>query len=130
MRAYISGPMTGLPNHNFAAFAEAAHWLRQHICENVVSPHEVETVACDGCKAAKESPAWSADELPVARPHNWAEHMKADIAALLECDTIVMLLGWPSSRGARLELTIAMELGFKVFFYNADGVEKLTEMSR
>lgn len=131
--------MSGLPNHNYEAFAEAAHWLRQHVCEHVVSPHEVTALTCPKCEWAamverQMSCAGNPDGGEItpfnATPHSWAAHMRADISALLECDTIVMFPGWPSSRGARLELTIAMELGFKVFFYNADGVEHLTEMSR
>jgi len=117
-RWYISGPMSGLPDHNRAAFAECAHWLRQAGHEHVISPHEIAVVGC----------CFPAD--PADGKHDWDAHMREDIAALMTCDHIVLLPGWPASRGSRLELTIAMELGFKVLFYDADGVEHLTEMSR
>ena len=55
--------------------------------------------------------------------------MRADISALLECDTIVLLPGWPKSRGARLELTIAMELGMDVYFYSTAERDRLMPMA-
>lgn len=111
--AYVSGPMSGLPGHNYDAFAEAAHWLRQNLCENVVSPHEI---WCD------ESAGYPQD----STADDWVKHMRADIAALMECDTIVLIPGWPRSRGSRLELTIAMELGMDVWFYDALKSPRLT----
>lgn len=47
---------------------------------------------------------------------HWREHMKADIAMLLECDFIYMLQGWELSKGAKLELDVASSCGIKVLF--------------
>ena len=48
---------------------------------------------------------------PTTLPHNhgktYEEYMKEDIKALMDCDYIYMLTGWPSSKGARIELEIA-----------------------
>lgn len=123
---YISGPMTGLPNNGYDAFAAAAHWLRQNRFENVVSPHEIRADGCIGCGVSWTQETPLGTPLP---PHDWNAHLRADITALMECDTIVLLPGWPKSRGSRLELTIAMELGMDVYFYDPDGVEKLTMMA-
>lgn len=41
----------------------------------------------------------------------WVEYMRKDIAELLTCDAIYPLPGWEESRGARLEMHIARELG-------------------
>ncbi len=95
-RYYLSGPMSGLPGCNYEAFAEAALALRLSGCENIVSPHEIR---------------------PLVAAPTWEDHMRADLSALLECDTIVLLPGWQSSRGARLELTVATALGFAVACY-------------
>ena len=44
------------------------------------------------------------------------EHMRVDIALLLECDCIYMLQGWELSKGAKLELDVASSCGIKVLF--------------
>lgn len=47
---------------------------------------------------------------------DWREHMRADIALLLECGYIYMLRGWELSKGAKLELDVASSCGIKVLF--------------
>ena len=88
---YISGPMTGLPGLNFAAFDKAASALRS-LGFTVVNPAEVNPDA--------------------AMP--WEQCMRADIKALCDCDVIALLTGWENSKGAHLEVHIAHRLGIKV----------------
>lgn len=102
MRVYISGPMTGLPDHNFPAFEAAASRLRGE-GHDVVSPHEL-TLAHYGT-------------LENAARYPWKEHLKVDVTALPSVDEVVVLPGWPASRGARLEVAIARELGIRVSDY-------------
>lgn len=45
---------------------------------------------------------------------HWVTAMKKDIAALMQCDAIVMLHGWENSRGAKLEHFIATSLNMIV----------------
>lgn len=97
-RIYLSGPMTGLPEFNFPAFHRAASILRAQGLE-VQNPAEINP---DG-------------ELP------WAECMRADIKALCDCDTLVLLPGWEKSSGAHLELHIAHRIGLQI-----DHMERLT----
>lgn len=47
---------------------------------------------------------------------DWREHMRADLAMLLECDSIYMLKGWELSKGAKLELDVASSCGIEVLF--------------
>lgn len=47
---------------------------------------------------------------------HWREHMRADIALLLQCDCIFMLQGWELSKGAKLELDVASSCGIEVLF--------------
>lgn len=95
MIAYISGPMTGLPDQNYAAFQTAAEALRGQGIQ-VISPHEITP--------------------PGVGPWSWEAHMRVDLAALLTADVIVLLPGWETSRGARLEKTVADALGMLVDF--------------
>lgn len=90
-RIYISGPMSGLPNHNFPAFHAAAEKVRAQGIE-AVNPAEI-----------------NADT-----DLSWEECLRADIKALCDCDTIAMLPGWENSKGAHLEVHVAHRLGIRV----------------
>lgn len=89
MRVYVSGPMTGIPDLNRPAFRAAEQSLRDAGYE-VVSPVD------NGLS----------DDQP------WAEHLRADIRLLMDCEAIAMLPGWERSRGATLEVHVARALGF------------------
>lgn len=89
-RTYISGPMTGLPDLNFPAFAQAAQALRQ-AGHDVVNPADLNPPGAD-----------------------WHTCMRTDIKALCDCDTIAMLPGWISSKGARIERSLAHRLGLRI----------------
>lgn len=88
---YVSGPMTGIPEFNFPAFAAKTAELRAEGL-TVVSPHEV------------------AGDLG----HPWDYYLRKDIRALMDCTHVVLLDGWEASRGARLEVHIARALGMTV----------------
>lgn len=55
---------------------------------------------------------------PFKLDHNhdktWESYMKVCIAALVNCDVIVMLPNWQNSPGAKIELQIALNLGIEV----------------
>ena len=42
--------------------------------------------------------------------------MEKDLSALLRCDGIYMLDNWGSSKGARIERAVAMELGLSIVY--------------
>lgn len=88
---YLSGPMTGFHDFNFPKFNRAAQALRG-LGYTVSNPAEINP---DASKT-------------------WNECMRADIKALCDCDTIVLLPGWENSKGARLELDVAHRLGLDV----------------
>lgn len=92
-RIYLSGPMSGLPELNFPAFHAAAAQLRA-LEFDVVNPAEIS----------------------VATGADWNACMRADIAALVGCDTIALLPGWERSQGAHLELHIAHRVGLHVAY--------------
>lgn len=98
---YISGPMTGIPEYNFPAFAKAAKYLRDQGVK-VVSPHEVEHD--DG-------------GVPGSLPHD--AYIRGDLIAMLkECNVIVLLPGFSDSRGAMIELQVAELMGFEVKLFD------------
>jgi hypothetical protein len=93
--AYISGPMTGMPDLNFPAFHKAAASLRAS-GYRVVNPAELD--------------ALDTQEM------TWPEYMRRDIRALMDCTHIAMLPGWENSKGAKLEKHIADALGMRVMY--------------
>lgn len=95
MNVYISGPVTGNDNYE-ADFARA--WDRlMSMGYYPVSPVGVGIIL----------------ERRLGRTPTWAEYMREDIKALMDCEGIYMLDGWEVSEGARLEEWIAFTLGIK-----------------
>lgn len=88
---YLAGPMRGLPEFNYPAFESAAKELRNR-GYLVWSPHEQ-----------------TEDKTLTLR-----EYMKHDLPAVLEADTVVLLPGWSTSAGARLEWQVASTCGIEV----------------
>jgi hypothetical protein len=90
---YISGPMSGRPGFNYDAFNELATNLREQ-GYSVLNP-------ADNFGGETDRP----------RP----DYMRKDVAHVLEADCVMALPAWETSRGARLEVTIALELGLRVY---------------
>jgi hypothetical protein len=90
MRIYLCGPMTGIAEYNYPAFAAEAARLRS-LGYDVVSPAEINP---DG--------------------GTWQDCMKKDIAQLVTCDVVAKLPGWAYSRGANVEIRLALELDIGV----------------
>lgn len=90
-RIYLSGPMTGLPEHNFPAFNAEAARLRA-LGYDVVNPVDI-----------NPDPGKS-----------WHECLRADLAALLTCDTLALLDGWQGSTGAHLEMHVAHRIAMPI----------------
>lgn len=90
MRLYISGKMSGLEDHGLAAFNEAAAQLTQAGFD-VINPAE-----------------------HGVGEQTWEQYLRRDLRWLLDCDHVATLLGWTTSRGAKLEVHVARELGMDV----------------
>lgn len=96
-RAYIAGPMTGIPDFNYPAFNAAAAFFRaegyhvENPAENAIDP----TITDNFDK--------------------WQAYMRASIAQLITCDIVVVLPGWSTSEGASLEVHIARKLRLPVY---------------
>ena len=102
MIVYLAGPMTGLPEWNRPAFHAAAQaWrVRHHV---VLNPAE----------------NFGGDErIP------YADYIRASIRQVLAVQAIALLPGWQESRGARVEVHLALTLGLK--FFDAETFEPIT----
>jgi hypothetical protein len=95
VRVYISGPMSGLPDLNFPAFHGAAKRLRA-AGHDVVSPAEM-------------------DDPEDTTEHDWGWYLRRDLKALVDCEAVVVLPGWKDSKGARLETSVAAQLGMPLY---------------
>jgi len=100
-RVYIAGPMTGLPDFNFPAFHAMAATMR-------AEGWHVENPAEHGHVEGAE----------------WAEYLRFDIGRLSTCEAMMLLPGWHRSRGARLEVHIAKEIGMRILL--AGGAEPVS----
>lgn len=89
MKLYISGPMTGIEDYNRPAFNEAAATL-ESVGYEVFNP--ASTVIEGG---------------------RWAQYMREDIKAMMDCDAIAFLPEWENSPGAKLEFLLGSQLGFE-----------------
>lgn len=90
-KLYVAGPMTGYKDFNFPAFAAAAADLRAAGYE-VINPAEL-NAGNDG---------------------DWLACMRNDIAALVTCDGVAALPFWTNSKGANIEIKLAVGLGLRV----------------
>ena len=92
MKVYIAGPMTGRPQFNYPAFHQAAALLRAagHI---VINPAENSAPVCG----------------------SWLGYMRMSVAQVASVDCLVMLPGWPFSKGARIEFILAKLLGLVTY---------------
>lgn len=91
-RLYLSGPMTGIKDHNIPAFNKAAGELRRAGYQVVNPP-----------------------ELDLKDPQRtWEGCLRRDIKHEMSCEEIATLPGWKKSRGANLEIYIGKALSMPV----------------
>lgn len=100
-RVYLAGPMSGLAEHNFPLFHRVAAELRER-GHTVFNPAEND----DGGQR---------------RPRSF--YMRLDVPALLDSDAVVLLPDWQKSRGANLEVWLAIDLGLPIYRMESDGDE-------
>lgn len=92
-KIYISGKITGIEKQASANFGAAAYYLA--LCGfNVVNPML----------------------LPAEHDKSWRSYMRVCIAELCSCDQIYVMRNFWRSRGAIVELLIAIVLGIKIKF--------------
>ena len=97
--------MSGIPEHNVPLFNRIAGLLRER-------GHEVFNPAENDDGGEKRTRAF---------------YMRLDIPALLASHAIVLLPGWQTSRGASLEVWIAVDLDMPVYRYDIRDGEIILE---
>lgn len=90
MIVYLSGPMTGVKDHNKEAFSRWEEYLVGG-CYEVINPAHL---SIDG--------------------GTWESYMKVDIRKMTYADAVAVLPGWQKSRGATMEVAIALSLGMEI----------------
>ena len=93
MKIYLSGPMSGYADLNFPEFRRVAAILRD-AGFSVIDPSET------------EQPNIS----------SWSECMKNALRDMMLCDSILMLDGWKNSKGAVIEMNLAMDLDYNILY--------------
>lgn len=92
-KIYIAGPMTGIKDYNHPAFNHTADSLRR-TGFLVRNPAEIDNGSTN---------------------KSWDFYMRHALRLLLDSDEVMCLYGWERSRGARLEVTVALTLGMSVW---------------
>jgi hypothetical protein len=90
-KIYISGPMSGIENSNFDAFNEFEGKFDPDVVtfENPAKPGHIEG-------------------------YEWKDYLKLALKMMLECEAVVLIDGWQSSKGCLLELHVAKSLGMRI----------------
>lgn len=126
-RAYLAGPMTGIPQFNFPYFDRAASLLRDAGWD-IVSPAELDDERTREAALASENGDPGDSSL---NGETWADFLARDVKLIAdEVDAVILLKGWQRSKGARLEAFVAALSGHKVYRYLPIcriGVEELPE---
>lgn len=99
--AYIAGPMTGRKDWNIEAFAECERVLREAGAATVFNPATRDSIE-------------RYERGEVSR----AELMHTDMLNLLQSSALVVLPGYTSSPGARVEFLVAAECGLRIFYWS------------
>jgi hypothetical protein len=97
MKIYISGQITGLDLATAKAnFQKAEGYLRSFCGFNdIVNPMKIH---------------------PDGNSYTWAQYMRADLKALMDCDAIFLMPNWNQSRGAMIEKRLAEDIELEIYY--------------
>lgn len=113
---YLAGPMSGRPQFNYPLFIEAAKTLRGKGL-TVVSPAEIDDP--EDQKVALASKVGDLAEFKNETGQTWGDFLSRDVKMIADTDidAIVLLPEWETSKGARLEAFVAVNLGYPAYRY-------------
>lgn len=113
MRIYIAGPMTGKPDWNYPAFFEAEEWLGS------IGIEAINPAKADGDTLAEALGQAGAVDAPT-KP--WTEYLRQALVQVAGADGMLLLPGWQESKGARLEVHVAKQLGMPLYIERDGGL--------
>jgi hypothetical protein len=116
VKVYISGPIAGRVDGNRLAFRAAARRLREAGYEPV-DPHEVshEHVGSTWGPHASFLHCFGRDTGREGDPHRYGCYLLTDLAAMADCEAVLVLTDWQQSPGARVEVAFAEACGIPVW---------------
>lgn len=98
---YQSGPMSGYEDYNYPHFEKSFQLLSKNGVK-VKSPHHNE---------------WPENHERMTPEELWGIMMEKCYIQMEECQGIIMLEGWPASKGARMELQVAFNRSWPVYYF-------------
>jgi nucleoside 2-deoxyribosyltransferase len=111
MRIYIAGPMTGRPAYNYELFMAVKKMLEDEGHE-AVTPFEANSRVWMACYGRPFDPFNDVCDYgdPILK-----EMLIEDLIDLKDSDAVVVLPFWKKSRGAGIEVQLALSIGMPVF---------------
>lgn len=127
-KLYTAGPMTGIPKFNFPAFLAAAEDLRKRGYE-IISPAEMDLKDV-GTSALASPDGKLTKDGKTTDGYTFGDFLARDVKIIADqVDGVVCLPGWDSSKGARLEVFVALISGKPVYTYMPTSVDGMIPMS-
>jgi len=115
---YIAGPMSGIPQFNIPAFDEASKNLRP-AGYKIISPAELDDPSTREMAYNSPDGATLNDQHP--NGESWGDFLARDVKIVADkANGIIVLPDWEKSRGARLEMMVALLCGHELLHYNPD----------
>lgn len=105
MKIYLAGPMSSVQDFNFPEFFRVTDELRS-LGHQVINPAETNGPTVEE----------ALNDLPY-NPMEWEDYMRIDLQSLTDSEVLCLLPGWQASRGARLEVKVAKELGMPIYVF-------------
>jgi hypothetical protein len=118
MKAYISGPMTGIEYFNFPLFNEVEYFLKTKGYEVINPAFLTLQVLKEKIKNFFIDPENYDYIVKVIEEHpeiTYDDYLNKDLKEIENCDCVVMLSNWKNSTGAMKEYRKAIECKKEIF---------------